>query len=292
MDKVETQADSFIEKMASCKDLIALKNLVKDLLHEDDAAIDSVFAELMALRATTAIKRAFVSKPYAIYSGNAAAVNFMLTHITTRQSAQSVPIESPRAGFENFVCLADENIVPKVGPLVLRKDIEYIIKEIDRKYLLFSTLFGERKLSILRVSNTHLNCNALCCSIKSEMGVGFITLNYELFLFHEREGAGWHPAFIFLHELGHILQTEISRNPSLPPKSFVQMVNLYKGPRIKQDKESAELFADAFAIAMITIFEWKQLAPQVGFPPATSAVYAEYIDWLIGEFLMGHIQDL
>jgi hypothetical protein len=60
------------------------------------------------------------------------------------------------------------------------------------------------------------------------------------------------PEYVFLHELGHVLQVAITGSDQLVPEEFINFNNSLPNVNLKQgDCEAPDLFADTFAVAVM-----------------------------------------
>ncbi len=157
--------------------------------------------------------------------------------------------------------------------------MDKILATVEKKYGLISRLSETETLRILRISNTHLSFNSVCNAIRKINGAD--RFRYGIYLFHCKDGDSGHPAYILLHEIGHALQVELTHDPAKIPESFCKMSDLFLGKPLEQGTLAPELFADAFAIAMIRIFGWDEYGTFDEIDDGVKHTFTQYMDWLL-----------
>lgn len=253
--------------------------ILSDLLTEDDSVLAVVWLELLEWYNGLKTEQNESGKPYSVYSGGEAAAAYMLSLCTTAQSADGAAPTTAARQMLKYTNYVAENITAPVAGRISAAETETLLDSIDEKYGIIRKLFSERRLPILLLENSHCRCNSFCCSKRSVSGDG--DYNYELFLFHKKDSEAGHPAYIFLHEIGPIVQMELTHDPEAVPKSFIKMSNEFLGTDIKQDIKTPELFADAFAIAMMTIFGWSEYDCFDMIPHKVKNSFATFMNWLL-----------
>lgn len=251
----------FMGEAFGCDDLITLNQLVCELAVDsvvtgDDHLLGSAYMDILTYRDSVMGKDEDKKRSYHIHSGAAASLYFLSSFVPARHSAQEKVVQTGRerlAAFDRFVC---ENILPPVGNFIAVSEIDMVMNAVSKKYPLWRRMFVDNKLTILRLNNTHKEMNSMC---NASHKIGDATkFSYELYLFHTKDLEQGHPVYIFLHELGHILQVEAAHDPALVPESFIKFSNGMTGKELTQGEFAPELFADAFAMAMMQTFGWKE----------------------------------
>jgi hypothetical protein len=59
------------------------------------------------------------------------------------------------------------------------------------------------------------------------------------------------PEYVFLHELGHVLQTSLTGSVDVVPEEFLRFDQTVGGQLKQGDPDACEVFADLFAIAVM-----------------------------------------
>ena len=224
----------------------------------------------------------FEEKPYLIYTNTNALLVFMFSYYNTSHSKEQLHLIAPVEQLENYIAFVNQSIAPAKGEIICSKEIKTVLSAIDDKYGIISKLFSENKLPILLLNNSHEIYNSICCA-KQQINK-MVSFKYELYLYHAKDNESGHPAYIFLHELGHIIQIEISKNPEKIPESFIVLSKEILGVAITQGQEACELFADAFAMAMIRIFDWQEYDSFETISLEVKNAFATYMNWLLEKF--------
>lgn len=251
----------FMGEAFGCDDLITLNQLVCELTVDsvvtgDDHLLGSAYMDILTYRDSVMGKDEDKKRSYHIHSGAAASLYFLSSFVPTRHSEQEKVVQTGRERLEAFNLFVQENILPPVGNFISVSEIDMVMNAVSKKYPLWRRMFVDSKLTILRLNNTHKEMNSMC---NASHKIGDATkFSYELYLFHTKDFEQGHPVYIFLHELGHILQIEAAHDPSLVPESFIKFSNDMTGKELTQGEFAPELFADAFAMAMMQTFGWKE----------------------------------
>lgn len=282
IDDVEDEDYDFLDDAFGCRDLLALSYLTSELLQcaRDGNEVPLALAWMDLITQQDEIRQSNGQCPYHIHSGAAACVNFMLSFVTSGNQEQASHNCSGIERLEEFVRYVEENIVPPIGPLISESEIDMVLAAIEKKYRLFQLLFREQKLIILRIANTHTTFNSICNTVHPlNNNSAFV---YNLFLFHTKGLEAGHPVYIFLHELGHIFQVELTHNPECVPDSFLEF--LHRGSiEMMQGPQAVELFADTFAMAMMCSFDWSDYDPFVSIPNEAKNYMRRYMELLMNQ---------
>ncbi|MEG1738808.1 MAG: hypothetical protein RR259_11360, partial [Odoribacter sp.] len=274
----------FMEQAYACQNLLELKNLLVSLLSNaaesgNDALVALTFMDLVVAADNNLKSANEGNRIYHIHSGSAANVGYLLSFIIQAESHDTLNTQTGKDRLRRFTQYVGENIVPPIGASISVSEIDTTIDAIDKKYKLFSRLFKEKKLTILRMNCTHKEYNSICNAVKLPSDIP--KFQYELYLFHGKNVDSGHPVYIFLHELGHILQTEVTRSPEQVPESFLKFTEKIIGKPLVQGNFAPEFFADAFAMAMMQTFDWAEYDPFEEIAQEVKNAFRVYMDWLI-----------
>lgn len=274
----------FLEQVYGCADLVELKNLVAALLEEaersgDDSLVTLAWMDLIMAAENDLLSANEGKRAYHIHSGAVANAGFLLSFVMQTHPEQVGVSQTGRDKLAAFAEYMSENIAPPIGNLISVSEIDKTINAIEKKYKLISHLFQREKLTILRMRNSHKTFNSICNAVR--LPTEPPKFHYELYLFHQNDPTTGHPVYIFLHELGHILQTEVTRDPTKVPESFCKLSDKITGKQLEQGDFAPELFADAFAIAMMQTFDWEEYDSFHEVAPEVKNAFRVYMDWLI-----------
>lgn len=274
----------FLEQVYGCADLVELKNLVAALLEEaersgDDSLVTLAWMDLIMAAENNLLSANEGKRAYHIHSGAVANAGFLLSFVMQTHPEQVGVSQTGRDKLAAFAEYMSENIAPPIGNLISVSEIDKTINAIEKKYKLISRLFQQEKLTILRMRNSHKTFNSICNAIR--LPTEPPKFHYELYLFHQNDPTAGHPVYIFLHELGHILQTEVTRDSTKVPESFCKLSDKITGKQLEQGDFAPELFADAFSMAMMQTFGWEEYDSFHEVAPEVKNAFRVYMDWLI-----------
>lgn len=273
----------FVEMAFDCQDLTELGSLVSSLLaNAEESQSDDLIA--MALMDLSTLSdngdcRKPGQRPYRTYSGASACVEILRGFLTQTMAGEARPAQNGVERLRQFVEYVRENITSPGGKLVSPSDLDRTMSALEKRYGLISRLSQAGTLEILRIPNSHRTFNSICNATKRMDGTD--SFRYALYLFHVKNEESGHPAYILLHEIGHALQVELTHDPAAIPESFCEMSDLFLGMPVEQGPLATELFADAFAIGMIKIFDWHSYGSFDELDPEVKNAFATYMDWLL-----------
>ena len=274
----------FVELAFDCQELMELGHLVSTLFAytegtQSDVLIAMALMDLSTLSDDGDMQRKPGQRPYRTYSGASACVEFLRSFLTQTMSGEARPAQNGAERFRQFAEYVQENITFPGGELISPSDLDRTMHALEKRYGLISRLSQAGTLEILRIPNSHRTFNSICNAAKRMDGTD--SFRYALYLFHVKDEDSGHPAYILLHEIGHALQVELTRDPALIPESFCKMSDLFLGKPVDQSPLATELFADAFAIGMIRIFGWDAYGTFDELAPEVKNVFATYMNWLL-----------
>lgn len=282
-DENEDEFD-FLDMAYGCSDLTELAQLVETLLSDaeesqSDTLLATALMDLMTVQNEEDAPRKRNQRRYRIYSGASANLEFLHSFLLQTTADELQPTNEGRQRLRQFADYVQSNITLPKGELISPSDMDKILAAIEKKYGLISRLSKTETLRILRISNTHLSFNSVCNAIRKIDGAD--RFRYEIYLFHCKDEDSGHPAYILLHEIGHALQVELTHDPGKIPESFCKMSDLFLGKPLEQGAIAPEIFADAFAIAMIQLFGWNEYGTFDEIDAGVKHTFTQYMDWLL-----------
>lgn len=282
-DDEENEFD-FISLAYDCSDLNELESLVSNIISDaEESKCDVLVAEslmdIMTLDIGSGSAAKEKKRPYRTYSGASANIKFLKSYLTQAMADEVLMNQGGQERLKQFSEYVKTNFVYPRGEQIASSDLDKTLAAIEKRYGLISRLSTMETLQILRIPNTHLKFNSVCNAAKRINGVsGF---RYEIYLFHGKDEQSGHPAYILLHEIGHALQIELTHDPAKIPESFCKMSDALLGKPLEQSPLAVEIFADAFAIAMIRIFGWDTYGTFDNIDEGVKHVFANYMHWLL-----------
>lgn len=281
---VEAGDLDFLQSALACGNLIELNQLICELVTDadetgDSETLGSAYMDILSFRDRVVDEDCSKKRDYHIHSGAAANLCFLSSFLPARHSAQEKLVQTGRERLAAFDRYAREYFIPPVGPIISVAEIDMVMNAVCKRYPLFRKVLRDNKLTILRLSNTHKAMNSLCNAAHHRNNAE--KFHYELCLFHTNGAMQGHPVYIFLHELGHILQVEATHDPALVPESFITFSDGMTEEKLTQGQLAPELFADAFAMAMMQTFDWKEYDSFDTVPDMAKTLFKNYMDLLM-----------
>ena len=274
----------FIELAYGCADLTELGHLVNDMLtdadeNQSDVLIATALMDIMTLQNEGESSQKPNKRYYRTYSGASANIKFLQSFLTQLMADEVQMGKEGSERLRQFVDYVQNNFTHPKGELLSPSDLDKILAALEKKYGLIRRLSATETLRILRIPNMHLSFNSVCNAVRPIYGTD--CFRYEIYLFHCKDEQSGHPAYILLHEIGHALQVELTHDPRRIPESFCKMSNAFLGKPLEQSAIAPEIFADAFAIAMIRIFGWDEYGTFDEIDAGVKNTFTQYMDWLL-----------
>lgn len=282
-DENEDEFD-FLDMAYGCSDLTELVQLVETLLsdaqeNQSDALLATAIMDLMTVQNEEEAPQKRNQRRYRTYSGASANLEFLRSFLLQTTADELQPDSEGWQRLRQFTDYVQSNFTLPKGELISTSDMDRVLTAIEKKYGLIRRLSEAETLRILRISNTHLSFNSVCNAIRKINGAD--RFRYEIYLFHCKDKDSGHPAYVLLHEIGHALQVELTRDPGKIPESFCKMSDLFLGKPLEQGAIAPEVFADAFAIAMIQLFGWNEYGTFDEIDAGVKHTFTQYMDWLL-----------
>lgn len=165
---------------------------------------------------------------------------------------------------ENIICLSEiintiqTNMLEPQKPQISGEMIDSLMNLADSRFQFIEKVLKSSILEILLLDHSHVELGSFYSASFYSDGqvidrIIMTCLRHEIDCPHE---------FIFLHELGHVLHTRITKLPMTPPDSFKVVQKKMFPESLDYPKEKvAEIFADCFAIATLVGSELSQYNP-------------------------------
>ena len=138
----------------------------------------------------------------------------------------------------------DKTIVEPSGISLTVDAEERILSVLSCKFPFWKVVPASTTLDIININNTHRSFNSVC-------GVSGDATTFYIYMFNMKDSNSI-PEYVFLHELGHVLQIVLSGSETLVPYEFIEFNKTVLGITLKQGSpEAIEAFADTFSIAVM-----------------------------------------
>ena len=163
-------------------------------------------------------------------------------------------------------------ISPAAGNVLTIEKEELILGIVDEKFAFWETVRMKEPLIVLNINNIHKALHSAC--VTNEKATALI-----IYLFAVNDEAV-PTEYVFLHELGHILQVVLTGSAQVVPAEFMDMHFSLPGASLldQQSETAANYFADAFAISAMRGTELAGCDP-IGFPDNLTETFERfYVD--------------
>ncbi|MCL2163748.1 MAG: hypothetical protein FWH55_04975 [Oscillospiraceae bacterium] len=150
-----------------------------------------------------------------------------------------------RKNIKKLIAAIDDTITKPSGNFLSVKKEEDILSVLTKKFPFWEVLSSSKPLLILNMNNSHRLFNSVC-------GTDDEAKTFVIYMFNMKDNTVV-PEYVFLHELGHVLQIALTGSEKLVPEEFIQFNEaLNKTNALKQGSyEAQEVFADTFAISVM-----------------------------------------
>lgn len=191
------------------------------------------------------------NQDFNILTGKDSVASYLLTNWTFRENSED--------NYRNLLTIVmglQDNYLPPRGEKIDKDVVVELLDIVEQKYGFCTKVLKRNPISILLINNTLKGFNGLCSVNREVNNEGRDTI----ILTHVADNRV-SPPYVFLHELGHILHTQLTNKIFVPPESFNFLQSLmFKNLKDAPKKEWAECFSESFAIAAIqgTMFDQPQ----------------------------------
>lgn len=162
-------------------------------------------------------------------------------------------------------------------PHISTEKIQALFDLADKKYGYTNYVIGDQKADILFLPHSHREWNSYYTATvrpKCEVLRDFIMLLSMPF------DSATSPEFCFLHELGHLLHTRITKEIEKVPDSFNDFLAYIAPQTIFLEHAKAEFFADCFASSVLYDTKYEQF-DELKLDGAVKNSLAQYMNFLI-----------
>lgn len=154
-------------------------------------------------------------------------------------------VRETRKNIRLLIADIDNTVIKPSGISMSLEDEEQVLSTLSNKFPFFLEIISANKtLNILNINNTHRLFNSMC-------GVSENAASFVVYMFNMKD-CSIAPEYVFLHELGHVLQIALTGSDLLVPNEFIDFNNSLPKVNLEQGTyDAVEAFADTFAIAVM-----------------------------------------
>lgn len=177
---------------------------------------------------------------YYIYPASDAVPPYLGSFGLTRGNVREM-----RGNIRSLIAAIDKTIIEPTGISISTDVEEKVLSTLSSKFPFFQIVSSRKPFSIININNTHRLFNSMC-------GVSGDATSFVVYMFNMKDKS-LAPEYVFLHELGHILQITLSGSDELVPNEFLEFhTSLPTVNKLEQgNPDAAEVFADTFAISVM-----------------------------------------
>ncbi|MFI3228331.1 MAG: hypothetical protein R3Y09_13145 [Clostridia bacterium] len=269
----------FLDTVYYCDDLIDMAQAIENLFTGDEANDEDIAISNLQDISTLCFTEEYENDLYRLYTEKNAKLKFIQTFVMS-SFRENLNVKQTMKDKWMFLCEhIKENFTSPVGEIISKEEVIKILDLLEENYQLISKISQKEKLDVLLIENTNKNVNSICNSITNALNFG--EFRYEIYCFSHRKKDEFHPIYVFLHELGHVLNTHLIKDATKAPSSFMEFSEKEKHVQIKSDVEALEIFADTFAVVMLCKFGFKDLSPFEDLTDMIGADFAQYFENLL-----------
>lgn len=189
------------------------------------------------------------SKEYCLYRHRFCNVIYLANRWNFKPSARE-----NRAQLKGICKEIQEKIIPPQGMQVSEQFIEAVFSYLEEKYHFSKGLLESKPIDILLPAHTHRDYNGACITYGTDHGCRSV-----IELYHLRSGAERSPEFVLFHELGHVVQMQLTGHPAILPLQFKRVLEKSGAANAEHVDE---IFADILAIEMMYGSPFEKYLPQ------------------------------
>jgi len=186
-------------------------------------------------------------------------------------------VREVRRYIKDQIAYINETIIEPTGNCITVDTEKKVMSILEAKYPFFEVAATKNPLHILNINNTNRIYNSTTgCSESS------VPLAVHMYNMKDSDTA---PEYVFLHELGHVLQASLTNSVLYVPDEFIQLHNtIPSARRLEQGNPDApEVFADTFAVAVMRGTELSCYDP-FNFPEALNEVLEKFYKKLFEKY--------
>lgn len=177
------------------------------------------------------------NKPYAIF-----AARFSIPTYLTTFGFQTGRVRDTVANIKSTIAIIEDEALAPSGNCLTPESAKNVLEVMAGKLPYFEAIEKQGLLRVLLLDNSHKVYNSLC-------GVNAEGTRATVLMYHMRD-CTVSPEYVFLHELGHVLQIALC-GPEEVPEEFYRFQSSFSQPLKRGEPIAKEVFADTFAIAVM-----------------------------------------
>ena len=186
-------------------------------------------------------------------------------------------VREVRQCIKDQIAYINDTIVAPTGNCMTVETEEKIMSTLEAKYPYFEVAATQNPLHILKINNTNRIYNSTTGCSGSGVPVAIHMYNMK-----DSDTA---PEYVFLHELGHVLQVSLTNSVLYVPDEFIQLHNSIPSARRLEhgNPDAPEVFADTFAVAVMHGTELSRYDP-FNFPEAFNEALERFYKKLLEKY--------
>ena len=144
----------------------------------------------------------------------------------------------------------EDDLMPTRGTQITPTAVHKILALLEARYQFLQRVRKGKPLFIILPDCSHKNYNGLCRTHLCKRN----QTDCEIYLFHSLEYHKYSPEFVFLHELGHVLNLALTGTLEIVPNGFLEFAEiLFPNMTVPYQKTVSEIFADCFAMGIMSL---------------------------------------
>ena len=153
--------------------------------------------------------------------------------------------EDNRESLSRIVSYIRNNMALPAGPRIALEDIDDMLELADERFDFSEKVLKDNPLKILFLEHSFKDWNGFYSWGMADTG----KIEDQLILTHVNKDAYHTPEFAFMHELGHLTHTRITKKEMSVPDSFTAIPAAVFNIKDPSPEDMTECFAESFAIA-------------------------------------------
>lgn len=230
-----------ISNLTNAADLSSAGELLKELddFLEDNPTNRSAFCKLLSAAMCEQVgmimdSNTLDNKHYVLYPPSSSIPLYMMAN-----GLATGKVRDTRTSIRKQIEYIDRYVVAPSGNCLTTEREDEVLKILAAKFPYFEIVAKRHPLTILNLDSTDRRYNAMCT-------VGGLGKDSLILMYHMKDSET-SPEYVFLHELGHALQIALAG----VPREFLKFQSTFPNKLKPGDPIAADVFADAFAIAVM-----------------------------------------
>ena len=180
------------------------------------------------------------TKPkYHIYHSNKSIPPYLFSYGLTIGKVREM-----RKNIKDRIKDIDETIIEPSCVRLTVEDEEKILSVLSNKFPFLEIITASKTLDIININNTYRLYNSMC-------GISGDSASFVIYMYNMKDKA-IAPEYVFLHELGHVLQFALTDSNLIVPDGFIEFnKSVLKKDLGQGNNGTVEIFADMFAISVM-----------------------------------------